>query len=147
MGWGCIFKEDSQQNRQAYVLSLLFLRYKYNETCGPNPSPSFSSVLLIYFVIFNFSFLTKVSCWRMYASSVWVFCAFIWQIVNIRFEWDSGVDDICFPLTSTIFNNFFPSKKPGVVQNIAFSYYTHCYLLTWCKECGLSFTFWLLTLF
>ena len=33
-------------------------------------------------------------------------CAFIWQIVNIRFEGDSGVDDICFPLTSTTFNNF-----------------------------------------
>ena len=29
---GCIFKEDSQQNHQSYVLSLLFLRY--NETCG-----------------------------------------------------------------------------------------------------------------
>ena len=27
LGWGCIFKEDSQQNHQAYVLSLLFLRY------------------------------------------------------------------------------------------------------------------------
>ena len=27
-----VFKEDSQQNHQAYVLSLLFLRY--NETCG-----------------------------------------------------------------------------------------------------------------
>ena len=29
---GGVFKEDSQQNHQAYVLSLLFLRY--NETCG-----------------------------------------------------------------------------------------------------------------
>ena len=32
LGWGYIFKEDSQQNHLAYVLSLLFLRY--NETCG-----------------------------------------------------------------------------------------------------------------
>ena len=27
-GWGCIFKEDSQQNHQAYVLSFLLLRYR-----------------------------------------------------------------------------------------------------------------------
>ena len=46
--------------------------------------------------------------------------AFIWQIINIRFERDSGVDDICFPLTSTHLINFFLSKNPGVVQNIAF---------------------------
>ena len=38
---------------------------------NPNPNP-ISSVTLIYFVIFNFPFLTKVSCWRMYASCVWV---------------------------------------------------------------------------
>ena len=40
----------------------------------------------------------------------------------IRFECDSGVDGICFPLTSTTFNYLFCdlSKKPGVVQNIAF---------------------------
>ena len=46
--------------------------------------------------------------------------AFIWQIVNIRFERDSGVYDICFPLTSTTFNYFVCLKTPGVVQNIAF---------------------------
>ena len=33
---------------------------------------------------------------------------------------ETGVDDICFPLTSSKFNYFFLSKKPGVVQNIAF---------------------------
>ena len=27
LGWGCTFKEDSQQKHQAYVLSLLFLHY------------------------------------------------------------------------------------------------------------------------
>ena len=32
IGMGCIFKKDSQQNHQAYVLSLLSLCY--NETCG-----------------------------------------------------------------------------------------------------------------
>ena len=45
-------------------------------------------------------------------------CAFMWQIVNMRFEWDSGVDDICFPLISTHLIIF--SKIRGVVQNIAF---------------------------
>ena len=32
IGMGVYIKKDSQQNHQAYVLSLLILRY--NETCG-----------------------------------------------------------------------------------------------------------------
>ena len=35
----------------------------------------------------------------------------------IRLEWDSGVDDVCFSLIRW---HIILSKKPGVVQNIAF---------------------------
>ena len=47
------------QNQQAYVLSLLFLRQAKNRDLQPNPSPNrISSVLLIYFVIFNGSWFS-----------------------------------------------------------------------------------------
>ena len=82
IGIGYIFKEDSQQNHQAYVLSLLFILY--NETCDLILAVTLS-VMCFYFVIFNLSFLNKVSCWRMYASCVWVClclymagCKYIW---------------------------------------------------------------------
>ena len=101
-----IFKEDSQQHHQAYVLSWLFLCY--NDTCGLILAPTLSVVWLYFFIFFILFFLNKVSCWHMYASCVFeCVCDFIWQTVNITFEWDSGVEDICFPLTSTTFFFFF----------------------------------------
>ena len=69
---GCIFKEDSQQNHRP-SLSAIITVSTLQWDMRPNPSPNpISSVTLIYFVIFNSSFLTKVSCWRMYANCVWV---------------------------------------------------------------------------
>ena len=41
------------------------------ETCGLILALILSAAC-VYLVIFNFSFLTKVFCWRMYATCVWV---------------------------------------------------------------------------
>ena len=75
---GVYIKEDSQQNHQAYVLSLLFLRY--NETCG--------LIRALTVCTSNFSFfIPDQSPVGAYMPTVFeCACAFIWQIVNIRFE-------------------------------------------------------------
>ena len=70
----------------------------------------------------------------------------------MRFEWDSGVDDIILPSTDMTSTHLFiySAWKASIPSSSEynFSYYTHCYLLTLYKECGLSFTFrWLLTSF
>ena len=75
-------------------------------------------------------------------------CAFIWQIVNIRFEWDSGVDDICCPLTSTHLI-ICSAKKARSSSEYSFSYYANCYLLSvknvaWVLPFGFSLHFFFL---
>jgi len=87
------------------------------QTCGLILALTLSGVFL-YFVIFNLSILTKVSYWCMYANCVWV-CLCLYM-ANSKYK--VGVKQWCWwHLLSTDKHTFnYLSKKPGVVQNIAF---------------------------
>ena len=80
---GVYFKEDSQQNHRPSLCAIIAVSTL--QTGSLILALTLSAVCL-YFVIFSLYILTKVSSWCMYATVFECVCAFISQIVNIRFE-------------------------------------------------------------
>ena len=62
--WKRIHNKITKPMSVCAIITVSTLQIQWDMQPNPSPNP-ISSVPLIYFVIFNFSFLIKVSCWRM----------------------------------------------------------------------------------
>ena len=125
LGWGCIFKEDSQQNHRPSLCAIITV-----STLQRNPS---ANLICAFNLFCNFKILNPdQSLLLVHVCQLCLSVCVCLYMANCKYYKVWARQWCWWHLLSTdkhTFNYFFSVWKAWRSSEYSFSYYTHCYLL------------------